>query len=193
MYPSTKRDSPLNHPNDEKLSLKNCTFFGMSSKKNSSTYLAELIGALKDSGFKLGIGHIVMDSIADAEQLVRVEDDKFGVGYEHFGRLVVLDGQDERVNGVGQVHHVRLSLSTIELHHVAVIVADLQSNHRDGLGLLCSSCLILPDNLIYAFSRTYSNLNGQQKSTKKFIQVWYHLLVERLKSFLVLEMCPEFH
>ncbi len=66
-----------------------------------------------------------MNSITDAEQLVGIEDDKFGISNKHFGRLIVLNGQNKGIDGVAQINGVCLGLRPIEFHHVPVIIADL--------------------------------------------------------------------
>lgn len=50
--------------------------------------------------FKFTVADVAVDSVADAEQFVRIEDDEFRIGHEDFGRLIVLDGQNEGVDGV---------------------------------------------------------------------------------------------
>lgn len=67
------------------------------------TYLAEQVGFLEQNGFQLSIANIAMDSVAYAQELVGIEDDKLGVGDEDFRRLTVFNGHDEGIDSVAQV------------------------------------------------------------------------------------------
>ena len=80
---------------------------------------------LEDVGLELDVADVAMDRVADAEQFVCIEDDELGVGHEDFGRLIVLDGQNEGVDGVAQIHHVGLGLVAVKFHHVAIVITDL--------------------------------------------------------------------
>ena len=92
-----------------------------------SVYLAQLIGSLKDGRFELGVADVTMNCVADAEQFVSIQDDELWVCHENFRRLIVLDGQDESVDGVGQIDHVGLRLTAVEFHYVAIVIADLRA------------------------------------------------------------------
>ena len=92
-----------------------------------------MIGSFKDDGFEFGVADVAVHRVADAEQLVRVQDDELGVGDEDFGRLVVLDRLDESVDGVRQIDHVRLGLAAVELDHVAIAVAHLQTYRQNNV------------------------------------------------------------
>lgn len=63
-------------------------------------HLTELVWSFEDVRFKFTVADVAVDSVADAEQFVRIEDDEFRIGHEDFGRLIVLDGQNEGVDGV---------------------------------------------------------------------------------------------
>ena len=90
------------------------------------TDLAEFVGFVEDVGFEFEVGDVAVDSVPDAEEFVGVENDEFRIGHEDFGRLVVLDGQNEGVDGVAKVNHVRFRLVTVKIHHIAVVFAELQ-------------------------------------------------------------------
>ena len=50
--------------------------------------------------FKFTIADVAVDSVADTEQFVRIENDEFWIGHENFRRLIVLNSQNEGVDGV---------------------------------------------------------------------------------------------
>lgn len=66
-----------------------------------------------------------MDSVTDAEQLVSIQDNKFGVGNKYFGRLIAFYRLYERVDSVAQVAHIRLYLIAVELDDTSIVIAHL--------------------------------------------------------------------
>lgn len=91
-----------------------------------NTNLAELVGSFQNADFQLGVDHVSVNGVSDAEQLMGIKDDKFGVGHKHFWRLITLDCHDKGIDGITQINSIRLGLASIEFHHVPVIIADLE-------------------------------------------------------------------
>jgi hypothetical protein len=71
-----------------------------------------------------------VNGVSNAEQLMGIKNNKFGVGHKHFGWLIVLQCQDEGIDGVAQINSISLGLTSIKFHHVPVIIADLKDNNN---------------------------------------------------------------
>lgn len=65
------------------------------------------------------------ERVSDEDELVSAEDDEFAVGDKDFGRLVVVDGGVERVNGVGERGDVGLALLHVKEQQLPVAHAQL--------------------------------------------------------------------
>jgi hypothetical protein len=61
-----------------------------------------------------------MQGVTDVDQLVSGDDDKFGIGDENVGRLVVLNASEESVYGVGQEGGVGLELTRVVTQHLGI-------------------------------------------------------------------------
>lgn len=65
------------------------------------------------------------ERVSDEDKLVSAEDDKFAVGDEDFGRLVVVDGGVECVDGIGERGDVGLALLHVKEQLLTVAHAQL--------------------------------------------------------------------
>lgn len=76
-------------------------------------------------GANLGRLGLPGERVSDEDELVSTEDDKFAVGDEDFGWLVVVDGGVECVDGVGERGDVGLALLHVKEQQLPVAHAQL--------------------------------------------------------------------
>ncbi len=76
-------------------------------------------------GANLGRLGLPGERVSDEDELVSAEDDEFAVGDEDFGRLVVVDGGVERIDGVGERGDVGLTLLHVKEQQLPVTHAQL--------------------------------------------------------------------
>lgn len=104
--------------------------FDYTRERDKSAYLTQLIGSFQHISFELRVIDVAVDGVADAQQLVSIEDDKFGVGHENLGRLVMFDRLDERIDSVAQVDDVSLHLVAVEFDNTPIVIAHLSASIR---------------------------------------------------------------
>lgn len=80
---------------------------------------------LGDPGANLWRLGLPGERVSDKDELVSAEDDEFAVGDEDFGRLVVVDGGVECVDGVGERGDVGLALLHVKEQQLPVAHAQL--------------------------------------------------------------------
>lgn len=85
--------------------------------------LGQRVRQLQHFGADLGAGDVAVDGVADVHQAVGAQNHKLAVRQEDLGRLIVLDGIEEGVDGVRQIQRVGGALSSVKIQ-------DLRKNHE---------------------------------------------------------------